>query len=106
METKGKYILDKDGNPKEERDLLTWAKWFEANDDKRIVERTQLDDVRVSTVFLGMEHNFGLSGKPILWETMVFGIDDDSYQERYDSLPAAKAGHKEATKWAKEKMKK
>jgi hypothetical protein len=27
---------------------------------------------RVSTVFLGVNHNFGGGGAPILWETMVF----------------------------------
>jgi hypothetical protein len=32
MTTKGKYILDKNGNPKEETDLMKWSAWFETAD--------------------------------------------------------------------------
>jgi len=33
--------------------------------------------ITVSTVFLGIDHNWSRSGDPILFETMVFGLDDD-----------------------------
>jgi hypothetical protein len=32
----------------------------------------------VSTVFLGLDHNFGMNGPPILFETMVFGPAEET----------------------------
>ncbi len=66
-----KYILDDHGEPRAEPDLFTWAKWFEEAFDKRRVASTEIGDVRVSTVFLGLDHSFG-DEEPIFWETMVF----------------------------------
>ena len=66
----GKYVLDADGNPKEEPDVLKWGKWFETTD--RHIGNTKIGDVTVSTTFLGLNHAFG-GGKPVLWETMIFG---------------------------------
>lgn len=88
----GKYILDKDGNPKEEKDLLTWAKWFE-NADRKIA-RTKIGKSEISTVFLGLDHSFG-GGNPILFETMVFGGILDGEQNRYHIKEEAIKGHKE-----------
>lgn len=65
-----KYILDEHGEPQAESDLVVWAVWFE-NTERHIVNDT-FGDARVSTVFLGLDHSFGV-GPPILWETMVFG---------------------------------
>ena len=51
----------------------------------------------VSTVFLGIDHNFGGKGKPILFETMVFGKGDlvpDNWMARYCTWEQAEAGHK------------
>lgn len=72
----GQYILDKQGNAHPEYDFLTWAKWME--DPARQLACTQFAWGRVSTIFLGLDHNFlpmenPLNYKPILWETMVFG---------------------------------
>ena len=39
----------------------------------RQVAATEIGDVSVSTVFLGIDHSFGAAGPPILFETMVFG---------------------------------
>ena len=50
-------------------------------------------DVRVSTVFLGLDHSLTLDGPPVLWETMVFGGDNDQYQQRYTSRAEAIEGH-------------
>ena len=61
----------------------------------RTVERTKLnDEVEVSTVFLGMDHNFGGKGNPVLWETLVFGGPLDGEMDRYTSKQEAIAGHK------------
>lgn len=50
--------------------------------------------IRISTVFLGLDHQYG-SGPPILWETMVFGGVLDGFQERYATKAEALAGHQE-----------
>jgi hypothetical protein len=59
------------------------------------------DDVRVSTVFLGLDHGYG-SSKPVLWETMIFGgQNDQAYQERYASYEQALEGHQKAINFIK-----
>ena len=67
----GKYKLDAQGEPIPEPDLMTWAEWIETAD--RQVARDRIGNVEVSTVFLGLDHNYSGRGDPILWETMVFG---------------------------------
>ena len=67
-----KYILNKQGEPVIEGNLVTWAQWFGTVESRRV----KVDDLpqgRVSTVFLGIDHNHSLKGPPILWETLVFG---------------------------------
>lgn len=69
------YILDENGEPKcigsGTEDMLRWVKCFE--DEKRIVKQEYIGPYQVSTVFLGLDHNFRPEGPPVLWETMVFG---------------------------------
>lgn len=79
--------------------LMEWAQWFETAD--RHVANTMVGDVRVSTVFLGLNHNFH-SGPPLLFETMVFGGKHDEYQERYSTLEGAMQGHERAVAMVKE----
>ena len=89
------YILV-DGQPEVCNDTIKWALWFEKNTEERIVAQDTIGDVRISTVFLGIDHNFDLSGPPILWETMIFGGEHDEYQRRYPTRDDAIAGHSEA----------
>jgi len=49
-------------------------------------------DVRVSTVWLGLDHSF-LPGQHLYWETMVFGGDHDQDQWRYGSREEALDDH-------------
>ena len=89
------YILNDAGDPVAEPDVLTWAMWFQTAD--RTIGHAELrDDVVVSTVFLGLDHNFSRSGPPLLFETMIFGGLLDETQYRYSTRAAALAGH-EAT---------
>ena len=74
-------------------DLMTWAKWFET--DERVIKQTKIGDVKISTIFLGIEHGYE-DGKPLLFETMIFGGDHDQYQERYTSYEDAENGHEKA----------
>jgi hypothetical protein len=87
-----KYILDENGNPKREDNTEVWGRWFE-NAAGRIVKQDTVLDDRVSTVFLGLDHNYYREGPPILWETMVFGGPHDGYQMRYSSKEEALLGH-------------
>lgn len=50
------------------------------------------ETVKISTVFLVLDHGLG-QGIPVLWETMVFGGALDGEQDRYTSRKAALAGH-------------
>lgn len=76
-----KYILDQHGNPKPEADLIAWAIWFESSRKNRIVKQNFIGESKVSTIFLGLDHSWS-GGKPILWETMVFGGKLDQEQDR------------------------
>ncbi|KKM23498.1 hypothetical protein LCGC14_1614530 [marine sediment metagenome] len=92
--TDGNYILDSNGNPVVEEDLLTWAKWLEdaAYNGKRRVDETMIGDIRVSTVFLGLDHSFG-GGPPLIFETMVFGGELNQEMDRYSTKTQALKGH-------------
>lgn len=100
-------------------DLETWGRWFETTSN-RIVATTVVDDtptektkgfpgrerkyigpkVRVSTIFLGLDHNYS-GGEPILFETMIFGGPLDGEQWRYHTYDEAERGHANAVKDAK-----
>jgi hypothetical protein len=95
----GRYILDEKGEPVPCASLMEWAKWIEGGGSRRVAEDF-VGDVRVSTVFLGLDHSF-VDGPPVLWETMIFGGPHDEYQERYTSREAALAGHTAAVALAR-----
>lgn len=71
--------------------LEEFADWM-SQDMDRHVGLTEKGDVTVSTVFLGLDHSLG-AGRPLLFETMVFGGSDDQWQERYQTYEQAIAGH-------------
>lgn len=89
----GKYILKGKATVPCE-DLIEWARWYEqaARDGSRRVASWEKDGVRVSTVFLAIDHRFD-GGPPLLFETMVFGGPLDNEQERYTTWAEAEAGH-------------
>lgn len=69
--------------------------------DSRRVGYAELDGgVTVSTVFLGLDHNWGYQGAPVLFETMIFGGGHDQYQKRYCTWDEAELGHKRAVRIA------
>ena len=94
------YVLGASGEPVA-TDLMTWALWLETNRESRRVGYDELDGgVRVSTVFLGLDHSFG-GAVPVLWETMIFNGPHNQYQERYTSRADAIEGHTRALAIAK-----
>lgn len=82
--------------------LMEWARWFETAE--RIVAKTEIGPMHVSTVFIGIDHNFGHSGDPLLFETMIFDDHEDGYQERYSTWGEAEAGHARAVELAEERL--
>lgn len=81
-------FFDRQGNP------LTMSEFEQAYAGDRHVGFTEIGDWAVSTVWLGVNYNFGL-GPPIIFETMVFadGEWSDLYMERYATEAEAKVGH-------------
>ena len=88
-------------------DLLTWAKLLEKKGYKRVAETTLKNGKYISTIWLGLDHNFFIGGPPLMFETMVFEskhkrrkilgkLGDDLSTIRYSTLKQAKAGHKKA----------
>lgn len=80
-------------------DVFDYAMAFEAamKTGSHIVARDEVDDVRISTVFLWTDHNykdfFEENAVPILFETMVFVADKGAQQVRYATWDEAAAGH-------------
>lgn len=97
------YIMLNDGTIQACDDTLQWAEWFE-DAANRIVKQEALTMqdgtdrvVEVSTVFLGIDHNYG-DGPPILFETMTFRNGQGHDQRRYCSREEAIEGHEEIVK--------
>jgi hypothetical protein len=87
------YILD-NRIPVKCNDPALWATWMGTAD--RCVIHDQIDEMKVCTDFLGMDHNFRDRNKPLLFETMVFGNqlpDLEGIQLRYSTYAEAEAGH-------------
>lgn len=84
------YTLDANHQPVE-TDLHGWGRML---DDRkgRTVGVDEVNGLRVSTVFLGMNHNYDADGPPLLFETMVFGGEDEPMW-RYSTWDEAQAGH-------------
>jgi hypothetical protein len=88
-----RYILNDNREPILCNDLVRWAKWYERFENRRVALH-QVGDVSISTVFLGIDHQFASDGAPILFETLAsggpFGVED---VERYCTWAEAEAGH-------------
>lgn len=50
-------------------------------------------EIHISTVFLGINHNFTGEGPPIVFESMIFGGVFDRQQRRYATWEEAEQGH-------------
>lgn len=113
------YILDENKNLVEV-DLMTWANFFESFENRKVAQETLEDGTFVSTVFLGLDHNFSDNGPPLIFETMVFSPEEkkvqfgdkerifheDLEQSRYSTWEEAMNGHRETVERWKIKTKK
>lgn len=86
-------FYDKDGNPISIEELEP----LHADYNYRQIGRDHIGQILVSTVWLGVNHNFSRSGPPLIFETVVFNAPEESmlddYCERYATEEEAKAGH-------------
>lgn len=91
MSARDKYILD--GKTPVPADLETWANWYQ-NADRRVAE-TKVGAVLVSTVFIGLDHNYD-EGEPHIFETMIFGGSHHQLCERCSTWEQAEDMHQMA----------
>lgn len=71
------------------------TEWGSGLNETRRVGEAVLGGVRISTVFLGIDHQYG-DGPPLLFETMVFGLKDGSEpQDRYSTWEEAEFSFQE-----------
>ena len=93
-----KYYILRDRTPVRVDDMLEWGQMFERMAERRVaedfIEQPEHDPVRVSTVFLGIDHNWFDEGPPLLFESMVFGGPLDQEMYRYSTWNEAVQGHK------------
>ena len=70
------------------------SKWGQAmaRFDVQIAD-DHIDEVRVSTVFLGMDHNSECDGPPLLFETMIIGGLLDEFRMRCTTYEEAEVMH-------------
>jgi hypothetical protein len=76
-----------------------WSEWLVSSE--RHVAETQVGPLWISTVFLGLDHSLSLNSRdddhmPILFETMIFGDEEDRYQTRCCTWDEAEAMHVKA----------
>ena len=89
------YILDENNKPVKATSIMEAADWMENNPERKAVKQEHIDEIFVSTVFLGLDHAWN-SDIPVLWETMIFGGEHDQYMDRYTSYEDALEGHQTA----------
>lgn len=85
--------------------------------DNRFDLKTTVGDYQVSTVDLGLNHQFIDGLPPLYYETMIFIKGDnfeerhskenpfEDYQERYSTEEEAKKGHQKAIEYVKQQLK-
>jgi hypothetical protein len=90
------YILDENNKPIRST-IVDCGEWLKKNPERKAVKQEYVGDVRISTVFLGLDHAWPRDGDtPLLWETMIFGGEHDQYMDRYTSYEDAVEGHQTA----------
>ena len=84
--------------------LLAWAAQMQDVESRRVAadelaKPAVLGDgtILISTVFLGLDHNFSDQGPPIIWETLILGLPESAALHekmwRYANHDDAVRGH-------------
>ena len=86
----------------DESDLLIWADWMKTFQN-RVVRQDRTEGFLISTMFLGMDHNWSGQGAPVLFETMVFhNVFRPDYQTRCATWDEALVMHETARHYVNE----
>ena len=89
------YKLDKKTHDVTPIDISELSSIFEQEFDNRIVGYDEIGKYRISTVFLSIDHQL-FKGPPLLFETMIFGDDEEEPQVRYSTWKKANKAHRTA----------
>lgn len=86
------HYYDKQGNPIDRDEVLRlWS-----DPDYRFVAVDTLPNgVKVSTVWTGIDYSLYDDVKPLIFETMIFGGERDTYAWRYTTEAEALEGHRQ-----------
>ncbi len=95
---KGWYTLDDNNNVVKSTMLESC---MIRQDKKFIVKQEIIGEVKLSTVFMGLDHSMNSHNppddhKPIVFETMIFGGEHNDYQERCSTWDEALKMHQDA----------
>jgi len=95
----GVGLFDRDGKELDSNEYIALT----MDPEYRVVKQDRVGECFVSTVWLGLNHQYAPLGQPIIFETMVF-VDGrgDLDCERYETEEQARQGHvKMIYRWAK-----
>lgn len=93
--------FDRNGN------LISFEEWCQKFKEpyKRIARDNIDDKCMISTVWLGVDHQWDLSGPPLIFETMAFIDGQDAGLWRYSTETEAREGHARVVARLKESRK-
>ncbi len=97
------YILNSDGEPELCEDIQKWGAWMAVHVEERLIAvstdgKGEPGAVKISTVFMGLDHSFGETDNPVLFETRITNGIHDGYVEQYSTRKAALEGQDKAVK--------
>lgn len=97
------YILNSEGEPEPCEDYSKWGAWFNVHKEERMLAESTdgkggPGEIKIITIFLGLDHSFGKGAEPLLFETRVINGVHDGYIERFTTRQAALEGHDAAVK--------
>lgn len=95
-----------------EPDYSAWMRWCSEHwhTGERDVGRDHVGPILVSTVFIGIDHNFGFRAPPLLFETGVLIEPEDGQglemlaMRRYETWDEAEKGHRVALRYARMRL--
>lgn len=99
----GTYRLDENKNaiPCSVEEWGAQREEMSINNTKHVAEET-IDDIWISTVWLGLDQRWLYNGAPLIYETMVFDKQhDEIYCSRSSTWQQAEESHKVAVEWVK-----
>jgi hypothetical protein len=95
-------LFDRTGKPIDS--FLKWAELISQDTEQRVA-RTTIGPYQVSTVWMGIDHNYFCPGPPLIFETAIFTADRSMpYCQRHATLESAQEGHNGAVRVAEQIM--